>query len=158
MALATDPIWSGRRRLLRARESLSDKSFAAMWNGLIDNDPINQILTTWIAREELHTLLATARAGGQRHDVSHRLDRFYCWCAGPGADIPEVQRLAKTIEAWWPQILGFLQTGITNAGTEGGNHLVKDAARVAFGFRNLNNQRRRVRWACPRRQRLAAMG
>lgn len=156
--LATDPIWAGRRRLLRARESLSDTAFAAMWNGLIDNDPTNQILTTWIAKEELRKLLATARAGGQRHDVSHRLDRFYRWCAGPGADIPEVQRLAKTIDAWWPQILGFLQTGITNAGTEGGNHLIKDAARVAFGFRNLNNQRRRVRWACTRRQRLAATG
>ncbi len=42
---------------------------------------------------------------------------------------------------------------VTNAATEGTNHLIKDAARCAFGFRNLANQRRRVRWACTRRQR-----
>ncbi|MDZ7578136.1 MAG: ISL3 family transposase [Candidatus Nanopelagicales bacterium] len=156
--LATDPIWAGRRRLLRGRETLSEQAFAAMWNGLIEHDPTNQILTAWIAKEELRALFATARTGGQRHDIAHRLDRFYSWCAGPGADIPEVQRLAGTIDAWWPQILAFLQTGITNAATEGGNHLIKDAARVAFGFRNLENQRRRVRWACTRRQRLAATG
>ena len=49
--------------------------------------------------------------------------------------------------------LAFLTTNITKAGTEGTNHLIKDAARVAFGFRNLTNQRRRVRWACIHRQR-----
>lgn len=56
-------------------------------------------------------------------------------------------------DAWWPEILGFLQTRITNAGTEGTNRLIKDAARTAFGFRNLDNQRRRVRFNCTRRSR-----
>jgi hypothetical protein len=64
--------------------------------------------------------------------------------------VPEVITLAKTIEAWWPQILAFLDTGITNAGTEANNRLIKDAARIAFGFRNLDNQRRRVRLHCKR--------
>ncbi len=67
--------------------------------------------------------------------------------------MPETTRLALTIDAWWPEILGFLQTRITNAGTEGTNRLVKDAARSAFGFRNLDNQRRRVRFHCTRRSR-----
>lgn len=155
---ATDPIWAGRRRLLRGRQTLSDKAFTAMLTGLIDNDETNQILVTWIAKEQLRELFATAGTGGQRHDVAHQLNRFYTWCAEAGADIPELQRLAGTIDAWWPQVLAFLQTGITNAKTEGGNHLIKDAARVAFGFRNLDNQRRRVRWACTRRQRLAVTG
>ncbi|MFI7057655.1 transposase [Streptosporangium canum] len=44
--------------------------------------------------------------------------------------------------------LAFIITGITNARTEGTNRLIKDAARVAFGFRNLDNKRRRVRLAC----------
>ncbi len=126
--------------------------------GLLEGDPSDQILTAWIAKERLRALFATARTGGQRHDIAHRLDSSYSWCAGPGSDIPEVQRLAGTIDAWWPQILAFLQTGITNDATEGGNHLIKDVARVAFGFRNLDNQRRRVRWACTRRQRLSATG
>ena len=150
---ASDPIWAGRRRLLRGAERLTPKAFEAMITGLTGNDPTGQILIAWVAKEELRALLACAKSGGQRHDIAHRLDRFYTWCAGAGADIAEVQRLAATVDAWWPQILGFLHTDITNAATEGTNRLIKDAARCAFGFRNLANQRRRVRWACTRRQR-----
>jgi transposase len=62
-------------------------------------------------------------------------------------------RLAGTIEAWWPQVLGFLQTNATNAGTESTNRTVKTVARTAYGFRNLDNQRLRVRFACTRRHR-----
>jgi hypothetical protein len=87
-----------------------------MWNACLDADPSGQILTTWIAKEELRALLATARTGGHRHDISHRLHRFYNWCAN--ADIPEVTRLAQTIEDWWPEIEAFCTTGITNAKTE----------------------------------------
>jgi len=111
------------------------------------------VLTAWIAKEELRALLATARRGAVRSDVAHRLFRFYTWCGD--ADIPELTRLATTVQAWWPEIEAFLQTRVTNAATEGTNHLIKDAARIAFGFRNLDNQRRRVRFACTRRHRLA---
>ncbi|HSR86569.1 MAG TPA: transposase [Streptosporangiaceae bacterium] len=49
-----------------------------------------------------------------------------------------------------PQILAFIDTGITNATTEATNRMIKDTARIAFGFRNLHNQRRRVRLHCRR--------
>jgi transposase len=154
---ASDPVWASRRRLLRGRETLSERAMVKLWSGLLDGDPTNDILTAWIAKEELRALLATAKRGGVRSDIANRLDRFYAWCAGPAAHIPEVVRLAATVTAWWPEILAFLTTNITNPGTEGTNHLIKDAARVAFGFRNLDNQRRRVRWACTHRQRLAVV-
>ncbi len=147
----SDPAWAARRRLLRGRERLSEAQFTKMWNDLIDGDTTGQILTAWIAKEELRALLATARTGGQRHDIAHRLHRFNSWCAKSG--LPELERLAATIEAWWPEVLGFLQTGVTNAGTEATNRTVKTAARTAYGFRNLDNQRRRVRFACTRQQR-----
>lgn len=105
-----------------------------MITDLRGSDPTGQILIAWVATEELRALLACAKTGGQRHHIAYRLDRFCTWCAGPGADIPEVARLAATIEAWWPQILGFLHTDITNATTEGTNRLIKDATRSAFGF------------------------
>jgi transposase len=149
----SDPAWAARRRLLRGRERLSNTQFVKMWNDLVDGDATGKILTAWIAKEELRALLATARTGGQRHDVAHRLHRFNSWCATSG--LPELERLAATIEAWWPEVLGFLQTGITNAGTEATNRTVKTAARTAYGFRNLNNQRRRVRFACTRHHRRA---
>ena len=151
--IKTDPVWANRRRLLRGQERLTEKAFTRMWNGLIDHDDTGQVLSAWIAKEQLRTLLATARRGAERSDVAHRLFRFYTWCAD--ADIPELTRLATTVQAWWPQIEAFLHTRVTNAATEGTNHLIKDAARVAFGFRNLDNQRRRVRFACTRRHRLA---
>ncbi|MEU5725882.1 transposase [Micromonospora sp. NPDC047738] len=37
----------------------------------------------------------------------------------------ELHRLATTIETWWPQIHAFLHTGITNAGSEGTNRVIK---------------------------------
>ncbi len=149
----TDPAWAARRRLLRGRERLSEAQFIRMWNDLIDGDPTGMILTAWIAKEELRALLATAQRGGQRHDVAHRLHRFNSWCAN--SRLPELERLAGTIEAWWPEVLGFLQTRVTNAGTEATNRTVKTAARTAHGFRNLENQRRRVRFACARQSRRA---
>jgi transposase len=148
---SADPEWAQRRRLLRGRERLAPDQFAKMWNDLVDADPTSKILTAWIAKEELRTLLACARRGGHRHEISARLHRFNAWCAD--SKLPELERLAGTIEAWWPEVLGFLTTGITNAGTEATNRTVKTAARTAYGFRNLENQRRRVRFACTRRHR-----
>ncbi len=150
---AKDPIWAKRTRLLRAKERQSPEAFSKMWNGLIDNDPSGQILSAWIGKEELRKLLALAKTGGTRHDVAHQLFRFNSWCANSA--VPELERLASTIEAWWPEVLGFLQTGVTNAAAEATNRTVKTAARTAYGFRNLDNQRRRVRFACTRCHRRA---
>jgi transposase len=94
-------------------------------------------------QEELRYLLCPARTRPARSEVSNRLFAFYDWCAR--ADVPEVSRLARTIKAWWAQILAFTGTGIANARTEATNRMIKDAAWIAFGFRNLGNQRRRVR-------------
>ena len=44
------PSRANRRRLLTARERLSPRGFAAMWNALIDNDPSCQILSAYIAK------------------------------------------------------------------------------------------------------------
>lgn len=143
-----DPEWANRRRLLTAREHLSPRAFAAMWNTLIDNDPSAQILAAYIAIEELRGLLAAARDHADNADIRTRLYRFYTWCAD--TKIPEVHRLATTIETWWPAILAFPHTGLTNAKTEGYNRLVKQVKRVACGFRNTENSRRRIRFHCTR--------
>ena len=74
-----DPEWANRRRLLTAQERLSHKSFARMWNAIIDGDNSGQILSAWIAKEELRTLLATVRIGGDPHLTRHRLHRFLSW-------------------------------------------------------------------------------
>ncbi|TQC38368.1 ISL3 family transposase, partial [Rhodococcus sp. WS4] len=114
-----DPEWANRRRLLTARERLSDKNFAKMWNAIVDEDPTAQILSAYIAKEELRTLLSTVKSGGDPHLTRHRLHRFLAWCID--SNIPELLTLAKTIDTWWPEINAFVSTGITNARTEGYN-------------------------------------
>ncbi len=109
------------------------------------------ILTAWNAKEDLLDLLATARTHPNREHLHRLLRRFYTRCAA--SDLPELHRLATTIETWWPQILAFLITGITNAGSEGTNRVIKTVARDAYGFRNPGNQRLRTRTATTRRHR-----
>jgi Transposase len=118
-----DPTWANRRLLLRGHERLSERALARMWNGCIDNDPTSQILSAWIAKEELRALCATTTRGGHPGEIRTRLWDFYRWCAD--ADIPELTTLAETIETWWPAIEVFLMTGLTNARTEGTNRLIK---------------------------------
>jgi transposase len=118
-----------RRRLLRGRERLSDKSFAKMWNAIVAEDDTGQILSAWIAKEELRTLLSTVRVGGDPHLTLHRLHRFLTWCAD--SQIPELLTLAATVDTWWPEINAFIGTGITNTCIEGYNRLVKQVKRTA---------------------------
>jgi transposase len=101
--------------------------------------------------DELWALLALARTSPARHLVRARLTDFYHWCAN--TTIPELHRLATTVENWWPDIERFLHTGLTNARTEGINRVIKDVGRRACGFRNPTNHRRRVRFHCTRKSR-----
>jgi transposase len=117
-----------------------------MWEEILAQEATGELRATWIAKQELRFLLSLTRTSAPRSEISNRLFAFYYWCAR--ADVPEITRLARTIDAWWPQILAFIGTGITNARTESTNRMMKDAARIAFGFRNLDNQRRRVRLHC----------
>jgi hypothetical protein len=80
-----------------------------MWNRLIDlGKPGEQILTAWIAKETLRELLALTRTHPPRQ-ITQRLWAFYRWCAE--ADIPELHRLAGTIEAWWRPTAAPLRHG-----------------------------------------------
>jgi transposase len=148
----SDPEWKIRNLLRRNREDLTPRAFAKLWNTLIDlGDPGVTILKAWIAKEELRSLLALAGTHPDRGVISHRLTKFYTWCADAG--IPELERLAGTISTWWPCIEAFLHTKITNAKSEGYNRVVKLDARNAFGYRNPENQRLRTRCATTRRAR-----
>ena len=132
---ASDPEYKVRDLLRRNREDLSDTAFAKLWNTLIDlGQPGLTILKAWIAKEELRRLLALAGTRADRSVISHRLYRLYTWCAD--AAVPELERLATTIDTWWPRIEAFLHTKITNAASEGYNWVVKLDARNAYGYRN----------------------
>jgi len=84
-----------------------------------------------------------------QRQVRDRLFAFYDWCARHD-DIPELVTLARTVSRWEDELTAAVITGVTNATSESLNRLAKLEARLAYGFRNPRNQRRRVRIACTR--------
>ncbi len=105
-------------------------------------------------KENLRQLLALAGTGSDRDEIRRRLWRFYTQAASSPS--PEVHRLAATIEAWWPAVEAAITTGYSNARSEGCNRVAKHQGRNAFGFRNVDNQRRRIQGAGTRQHRRAA--
>jgi transposase len=145
--------WELRNRLTRSAARMRGEHVDALLDEL-SNLPAaiaTPITAAWHAKEDLLDLLALARTHPDRETVRDLLYRFYQHCAD--ADLPELERLATTVQTWWPEILAFLHTGITNAGSEGTNRVIKTVARDAYGFRNPINQRRRTRTATTRKAR-----
>jgi len=150
---ATDPEWQQRNRLTRSAVRMHARHVDRLTDTL-SNLPAKigaPILAAWNAKEDLLDLLALARTRPDRESIARLLHRFYARCADSG--LLELHRLATTIETWWPEVLAFLHTGITNAGSEGTNRVIKTVARDAYGFRNPENQRLRTRTATTRRHR-----
>ena len=145
--------WELRNRLTRNAAGLSADHLAELQAelALLPKRIGTPITAAWNAKEDLLDLLALARTHPNREEVADLLYRFYLRCAQAG--LPELERLATTVQTWWPEILAFIRTGITNAGSEGTNRVIKTVARDAYGFRNPVNQRLRTRCATTRRTR-----
>jgi hypothetical protein len=109
------------------------------------------ILAAWNCKEDLMDLLALTHTNPERTVIAERLFRFYASCADSG--LKEMERMATTIQTWWPQIEAAIRSGVNNAGSEGTNRVIKTDARCAFGYRNPANQRLRARCATTRRSR-----
>jgi transposase len=145
--------WELRNRLTRSAARMHAKHLDPMVDDLhtLPTAIGTPILAAWNAKEDLLDLLALARTHPDRTAIWTRLSRFYERCGASG--LPELERLANTVSAWLPEILTFIHTGITNAGSEGTNRVIKTVARDAYGFRNPVSQRLRTRCATTRKGR-----
>jgi len=148
-----DPEYGVKGLLKRNLESLSREHFAKVIETLDADGHGQQVLLAWIAKEKLRAALnlraRIRRSQPCERQVRGRLHAFYDWCAQP-EDSPELATLASTISKWEEQVVTAVLTGVTNAATESLNRLAKLEARLAYGFRNPENQRRRVRIAATR--------
>ena len=151
-----DPEYGIKGLLVRNLEHLSPGQFAKVTAALGSDPGGQEIAAAWIGKEKLrHALNLRARVTGSvpcERNVRDRLFAFYDWCA-QNDDIPELLSLAKTVSRWESEIVAAVLTGITNSVSESLNRLAKLEARLAYGFRNPVNQRRRVRIACTRGKR-----
>ena len=148
-----DPEWAQRNRLLRAGETLTDDEAKKMHDAMRVADPSGGLEKCWQGKEMLRQLLALAGSDPDRNRIWNQLTDFYIHCAD--SEIAQLRRLAWTVYAWQPSIIEGLRTGISNGRTEGYNRIVKHVGRIAFGFRNQENQKRRIRFACTRQSRRA---
>jgi transposase len=65
------------------------------------------------------------------------------------ADVPELERLARTIDSWRGELPAYFDTGgASNGPTEAINLLIKKVKRVGHGFRNFDNYRLRLLLHC----------
>jgi transposase len=148
-----DPEYGIKNLLTRNLEHLTPAQFTKVIETLDADGAGQEIAIAWIAKEKLRDVLnLRARVTGStpcERQVRDRLFAFYDWCA-QNDGIPELPSLAKTISRWEDEIVAAVLAGVTNATSESLNRLAKLEARLAYGFRNPANQRRRVRIACNR--------
>jgi len=148
-----DPEYGIKNLLARNLEHLTAAQFAKIMDTLSADAAGQETTAAWIAKEKLRDALnLRARITGStpcEREVRGRLFAFYDWCAR-NDDIPELLSLARTVSRWEDEIVCAVLTGVTNATPESLNRLAKLEARLAYGFRNPANQRRRVRIACTR--------
>jgi len=146
-----DPEWVSRRRMLRGVERLTDEQRLKMFDRLETFDRDGDLVAAWITKELLRKMLHCKDTGALRYEMRTAFDEFYTFAAA--CKVPEIRTLATTVDMWQRPIIAAIETGLSNARSEGLNRIVKHIGRIAFGFRNPTNQRRRIRWACTRHTR-----
>ena len=134
-----DPLYRIRRALLVAAEKLTAERFAWMRAALDAGDPAGEVGAAWVAKELLRDTYAAV-------DLAHarrRLIVFFQFCAD--ADVPELRRLAHTIDRWHVEILAYHSTfKASNGRVENTHMLAEKTRRNAHGFTNHTNYRRRL--------------
>ena len=137
-----DPLYRIRRRLLARHESLGPVGFARVLAWLDAGDPHGEVGAAYLAKE----LLRETFDAPDVFEARRRLVTFYKYCHS--TDVPELDRLARTIARWEVPILRWHRTRLTNAATEGTNLIIKNIKRLGFGFRNFDNYRLRLLLRC----------
>jgi len=138
----SDPLYRARRRLLAGHERLSEPAWSRVELLLDLGDPEGEVGAAYLAKELLREVYDTA----DRHEARWRLRRLYAQCET--SDVPELERLARTIRRWEPHVLAWHTTQLTNGPTEAVNLLVKKIKRAGHGFRNFENYRLRLLLHC----------
>jgi len=121
-----DPLYAIRRVLRRGAEHLSEHAWTRLLAGLDAGDLDQQIGLTWIAAQDLRRIYTSAIPA----QAETRLYEWMVHCADSG--VPELRRLATTIDSWTAEFLAYFTTGgISNGPTEAMNLLIKKIKRVS---------------------------
>jgi transposase len=138
-----DPLYRIRRVLRRGFDHHTPRSWDRLLTGLDAGDVDQQIGRAWIAAQELRRLYREP----DRDRAERRLLRWFTTVAEH--EIPELLRLARTLDVWREELLAYFDTGgVSNGPTEAVNGLIKKIKRIGHGYRNFANYRLRLLLYC----------
>lgn len=138
-----DPLYGIRRVLITGHERLSDRGRQRLHAGLTAGDPHEEVWYAHVVKEQLRAVYTA----GDEDSAQQELADFYD--VADAANIPECDRLRRTIRRWESQVLAYYRSdGLSNAACERTNALIKKIKRVGHGFRNVRNYRLRLLLHC----------
>jgi transposase len=150
-----DPLYQIRKLLLLAADRLDNRGAVRLDAALAAGDPYEEVGCTHVAKELLRDVYAAPDVFAARL----ALERFFDWAAE--VDVPELTRLATTIDRWRTEVLAYFRTGRASSGpVEAVNGEIEQVDRAARGFRNFHHYRMRmllktaVDWQTPTTPRL----
>jgi transposase len=134
-----DPLYRARRVLLMGEEKLDDDATARLTSLLELGDPGGEVAIAYRIKERFRDFYRTNEPQGARLILQELQD--HCL---KRAMPPEIQKLGRTIKAWFDKLCNYHLARVTNGPTESLNNLIKRIKRIGFGFRNFENYRIRA--------------
>jgi transposase len=134
-----DPLYRARRVLLRGEEKLDSGAAERLWSLLALGDPGAEVAIAYRVKERLREFYRT-----HDPDEARQMLRELEQHCRRGTMPPEIQRLGRTLQAWFEKIANFHLARVSNGPTEALNNLIKRIKRIGFGFRNFENYRIRA--------------
>jgi transposase len=134
-----DPLYRARRVLLRGEEHLDAAATERLWSLLALGDPGAEVAIAYRVKERLREFYRT-RDPDEAKATLKELEQHCRRRTMP----PEIQRLGRTLKAWFEKIANFHLARVSNGPTEALNNLIKRIKRIGFGFRNFENYRIRA--------------
>jgi len=124
-----------RKLLLSHLSKLSPQNMEAVNRMLLVDRDLRE---AYLLKEVFYRFMASA----DPQEAKRRLQEFRLHAAV--ADIPEFQPCLTMLQNWQPYILNAFACPYSNGFTEGCNNTIKVLKRIAYGYRNFHNFRRRI--------------
>ncbi len=134
-----DPLYRARRALVMGEEKLDPDATERLWSLLKLGDPGGEVAIAYRIKERLRDFYRTRNLD----EATAMLEELQRHCLKREMP-PEVQKLGRTIKAWFTKITNYHLARVSNGPTESLNNLIKRIKRIGFGFRNFENYRIRA--------------
>lgn len=137
------PLFRPRFLLLKARERLDEKERTRLRSVLRDYPSIAK---AYGLKEAFRSIYARYTS---KRDYDKACAAMSKWCdAALASGMVIFEKKAETVLRWFDEVTNYFKHFVTNGYTEGINNKIKTDRRVAYGYRNFDNQRTRILAGC----------